>query len=170
LNHGAAFIITDRLGEELFRTRGATALLSRWFPGHEPDSGRLPTTLLDPLRRLSSLSALVVPYAAHHMGSASSLMVRILPIYRAQGHPWWTWIFREKDTHSLIPPAWQEQLTPREAQIIECVLQRWNNEQISWHLGCAQGIVKKHLQRVLAKLGIDDRPSLVFLASLYQRG
>jgi serine/threonine protein kinase len=169
VEHGAAFIITDRSGEELFRTRGATGLLSRWFPGHAPDSGRLPTTLLYPLQRLSSLSALVGPYAVHEIGSASSLTVRSLPIYGEQGHQWWTWVLQEKDTPSLIPPAWREELTVREAQIVEWVLQGWDNRLISCHLECSPATVKKNLQRVCAKLGADDKASLVFLASLYQR-
>lgn len=172
VKYGAAFIITDRSGEELFRTRGATGLLSRCFPGHAPDSGRLPTALLYPLQRLSSLSALVfpyAPYATHGIGFASRLTVRGLPIYGEQGHLWWTLILQEKDTPSLVPPAWQEKLTLREAQVVECVLQGWDNRLISDHLGCSLGTVKKNLQRVFAKLGIDNRSSLVSLASLYQR-
>jgi serine/threonine protein kinase/DNA-binding CsgD family transcriptional regulator len=173
-NHGVAVIIADRSGAELFKTREANGLLSRWFTGHEPDSRGLPPSLLEFLQLLSRRFGPVIPPFTNvydHTGSASRLTVRMLPIYGEQGFRWWTLALQEVDRPPLplVPPAWQEKLTLREAQVLECVLQGWDHSLISEHLGCQRSTVKKHLQRVFDKLGIDSRRSLVSLASLYQR-
>jgi serine/threonine protein kinase len=173
-NHGVALIIADRSGAEIFRTREATGLLSRWFTGHEPDSRGLPPSLLEPLQlRARHLGPVLSPFTSvyNHTGSASRLTVRILPIYGEQGFRWWTLALQEKDTPPLplIPPAWREKLTLREVQVVECVLQGWDHSLISEHQGCTRVTVKKHLQRVFDKMGVDSRRSLASLAALYQR-
>ena len=48
-------------------------------------------------------------------------------------------------------------LTPREAEVLLWVAQGKSNPEISSILGTAENTVKKHLQHIFEKLGIDNR-------------
>jgi DNA-binding NarL/FixJ family response regulator len=58
-------------------------------------------------------------------------------------------------------------LTQREVQVAECVLRGWDNQLIKEHLKCSLGTVKKHLQRVFDKLGVDSRAALIHKATRF---
>jgi DNA-binding NarL/FixJ family response regulator len=48
-------------------------------------------------------------------------------------------------------------LTPREAEVLLWVAQGKSNSEISTILGTAEGTIKKHLQHLFEKLGVDNR-------------
>jgi DNA-binding CsgD family transcriptional regulator len=48
-------------------------------------------------------------------------------------------------------------LTPRQREVLHWVAQAKSNWQIGQILGCAEGTVKKHLQRIYRKLGVENR-------------
>jgi DNA-binding CsgD family transcriptional regulator len=48
-------------------------------------------------------------------------------------------------------------LSPREAQVLLWIAQGKNNEEIGMILGAARNTIKKHVLRVLAKLGVESR-------------
>lgn len=64
-----------------------------------------------------------------------------------------------------MPSEWQQRLTPREAEIVNCLLRGWDNQLVAEHLGVALGTVKKHLQNIFGKLGVDGRAALIFQAA-----
>ena len=48
-------------------------------------------------------------------------------------------------------------LTPREREIMHWVSQGKSNWEVGQILGCVEQTVKKHLQRVYRKLGVENR-------------
>jgi DNA-binding NarL/FixJ family response regulator len=81
------------------------------------------------------------------------------------GQQLWALEFQELPRAIPVPEAWRQRLTAREAEIVSYVLQDWNNQLIADHLGLALATVKKHLQNVFDKLGVDSRTSLLFRAA-----
>jgi FixJ family two-component response regulator len=57
-----------------------------------------------------------------------------------------------------------EQLTPREHDVLHCVVAGMLNKQIALTLGIAEKTVKVHRGRVMEKLGVDSVAELVRLA------
>jgi DNA-binding NarL/FixJ family response regulator len=62
----------------------------------------------------------------------------------------------------------QEQLTPREAEVLAEVARGLSNAEVGRELFIGEATVKTHLLRIFAKLGVDDRTAAVTLA--YERG
>ncbi|HEY9377191.1 MAG TPA: response regulator transcription factor [Jiangellaceae bacterium] len=62
----------------------------------------------------------------------------------------------------------QEQLTPREAEVLAEVARGLSNAEVGHALSIGEATVKTHLLRIFAKLGVDDRTAAVTLA--YERG
>jgi DNA-binding CsgD family transcriptional regulator len=48
-------------------------------------------------------------------------------------------------------------LTPREREIMHWVMQGKTNWEVAQILGCVEQTVKKHLQRIYRKLGVENR-------------
>jgi len=67
----------------------------------------------------------------------------------------------------LRAPA-QDQLTPREAEVLAAVARGLSNAEVGQALFISEATVKTHLLRIFAKLGVDDRTAAVTLA--YERG
>ncbi len=62
------------------------------------------------------------------------------------------------------------QLTPREREVCELVVQGLLNKQIGYALGAAEATVKKHRARVLEKLEVQSVAELVTALQLMKRG
>jgi DNA-binding CsgD family transcriptional regulator len=148
-----------------WRTPGATALLETWFNPEELDSrGGLPTVLLERLELLESGRKHAGPESATlwmREGLEKSLRVSFVPIPEQGSGRLWGMVFQEVANWATVPAAWKTLLTQREQQVAECVLRGWDNQLITEHLKCSLGTVKKHLQRVFDKLGVDSRAALI---------
>ncbi len=59
-----------------------------------------------------------------------------------------------------------DKLTPREREVLELVVEGLLSKQIAVKLGCAEGTVKLHRSRMLAKTGAQTTGELVRLAML----
>lgn len=64
------------------------------------------------------------------------------------------------------PPAGpaQEQLTPREREVLELIAGGRSNKRIALELGISEKTVKTHVGHLLAKLGVADRTQAALLA------
>lgn len=156
---------------ERLRTPGVTALLEAWFtPEERGPLGEVPAVLLERLELLASgrKHAGVEPSTTWmREGQERSLRVTFAPLPDHSGGRLWALLLQEVSNWATIPPSWRDLLTQREVQVAECVLRGWDNQLIKEHLKCSLGTVKKHLQRVFDKLGVDSRAALIHKATRF---
>jgi DNA-binding CsgD family transcriptional regulator len=62
------------------------------------------------------------------------------------------------------PPAFPARLSPREAEVLHWIAEGKSNPAIAVILGVALGTVKQHVERILAKLGVENRAAAAALA------
>jgi DNA-binding NarL/FixJ family response regulator len=94
-----------------------------------------------------------------------TLEVSFLPLTGHFGDARWMLRFEEHSDALAVPEHWRLRLTEREQQVTSGVLQGWDNRLIGAELGCAEGTVKRHLQSIFEKLGVDSRTVLVVRAA-----
>jgi len=58
----------------------------------------------------------------------------------------------------------QDELTPRELEVLELIAQGMRNREIARAIGRTEATVKMHLKHVMQKLGVTDRTEAVTLA------
>lgn len=139
-----AVIVATKTGGMLFVSDRASALLRKYFPGAV--TGRLPP----------GLHGGVVPAA---------LDVRRTPgeigelIYLEEKPP-------APSPAQLVPLG----LTPRETEILFWVAQGKTNGEIGTILGAARTTVKKHVENLLPKLGVETRLAAALKAMEFLRG
>jgi DNA-binding NarL/FixJ family response regulator len=66
-------------------------------------------------------------------------------------------------THTDLPEAWHE-LTPRERDIIQCILQGSSNLEIAQVLCLSEKTVKNNITQILSRLNLRDRTQLAITA------
>jgi len=159
---GVESIVMASALSERMRTPGATALLESWFLPEDRDAQGLPTVLLERLKLLTSGRKLAGDEhtSMTFQKERKLLRVNFVPLpERGSGRLWG--LLLQEVADGVVPPAWRKILTPREIEVVEGVLQGWDNGLIAEHLECSLGTVKKHLQRVFDKLGVDSRGALM---------
>jgi DNA-binding NarL/FixJ family response regulator len=57
-----------------------------------------------------------------------------------------------------------EQLTPRELQVLDLVARGNRNKQVAFHLSIADETVRMHMKNILSKLSANDRTHAVTIA------
>lgn len=167
-HQGAESVVLRPPGTELMRTARATALLERWFAPIERGPGGLPGVLSEQLARLASDGGQVngASDTWTRSGPGVDLRVAFVPLPEDRGSPRpWALVLQEVRHTVPLPEPWRQQLTEREAEVVGCALRGWDNQLIAEELGCSVGTVKKHLQRVFDKLGVDSRAALLHRAS-----
>lgn len=162
---------------EEMRTSPTTVLLKRWFHPSELGSSGLPTELVERLALLAARGGEGTPGLevwkrdGEVWGLAGQeLRVTFTRLPTQDGQRFWALEFQEIPRVIPVPEAWRQLLTAREAEIVGCVLQDWDNQLIAEHFGRALATVKKHLQHIFDKLGVDSRTALMYRAALMSRG
>jgi DNA-binding CsgD family transcriptional regulator len=157
-----AALLTTNDGAELARSSAASALLERWFPPHELRDARLPPALV---AVLNSASANGGPASFCGQAPGKRLDVGFFPLRGRFGDRRWLVRLEEHGTDPTLPATWCARLTARQQQVAAAVLRGWDNRLIGAELGCSEATVKKHLQGIFDKLGVDSRTTLVVRAS-----
>ena len=65
--------------------------------------------------------------------------------------------------HGQADVELNERFTPRELEVVGLVAQGYPNRAIAEELSLAQVTVKKHVQSIIAKLGVDDRTQVAIM-------
>jgi DNA-binding NarL/FixJ family response regulator len=99
-------------------------------------------------------------------GAGADLKVSFMSLPEQSGgvRPW-AMLLQETSHAVPVPASWNATLTEREREVVVCVLKGWDNQLIAEELECSVGTVKKHLQRIFDKLGVDSRAALLTRAT-----
>jgi DNA-binding CsgD family transcriptional regulator len=163
-HRGARCLVQARPFVEEMRTPPTTAMLKTWFRPSELDSSSgLPTVLVE---RLAMQVARDGDKGLgwdvwEQPGKDRNLRVTSTRLPEREGRRLWAVEFQEIPHVVPVPEEWRRKLTGRETEVVGCVLQGWDNQLIAGHLGLALGTVKKHLQNIFDKLGVDSRAALI---------
>ena len=76
--------------------------------------------------------------------------------------------FAQRPASTPQPPAALDELTPREAEVLQLLAAGLSNSEIAARLVITDETVKTHVSRILTKLGLRDRTQAVVLA--YESG
>jgi DNA-binding CsgD family transcriptional regulator len=156
---GLETIVFSPAGREVARTPGASMLIEQWYPSVGPGRGRVPERLLEWIREVAQKASPIPSAEEEVLESAhGSLRVRIMPVPE-QGRISWALVFELRDPE--IPPQCRALLTPREIEVVKCVLQGSDNSEVAEDLDIEVGTVKKHLYRIFMKLGVYTRAELI---------
>ncbi|MBV9733058.1 MAG: helix-turn-helix transcriptional regulator, partial [Verrucomicrobia bacterium] len=149
-----AFVITRLDGEIYFSTRQANILLQAFFPGSS--MGRLPNQVIHWLDSEERHRPLAIETPAK--GD--------LQIDLAASDPGHLALLRlEQRNSSWGPKALQTLgLTPREAEVLYWITEGKTNPEISTILDTTLHTVKKHNNKLFAKLGVETRMAAARLA------
>jgi DNA-binding response OmpR family regulator/DNA-binding CsgD family transcriptional regulator len=149
-----AFVITCLGGEIYFSTRQANILLQAFFPG--ASMARLPDRVVHWLKSEERHKPLVIESTAK--GD--------LQIDLAASDPGHVALLRlEQRNSSWGPKALQTLgLTPREAEVLYWITEGKTNPEISTILDTTLHTVKKHNNKLFAKLGVETRMAAARLA------
>jgi len=144
---------------EIERTARAAELLDVWFAG-EPSVGGLPRVLVEELAQAQAARARGLVSAQRLMkeGKNVDLKVKFLPLRAPDGEPLWALVLCEVPR---VPSSWEALLTPREYYIVPWLLRGWDEDLVASEVGCQSGTVKKHIQRIYVKLGVENRVTLL---------
>ncbi|NBD16756.1 MAG: LuxR family transcriptional regulator [Cyanobacteria bacterium] len=158
-------IVVTLTGEVQFITQRAEQLLSQYFDRHAPDS--LPEPIEHWFQNQISLFASenTVPSSClslHIEQAAKQLLIRLIaePI---SGQ--YLLLLEEQKLPSFsIASLELIGLTKREAEILFWVAKDKSNAAIAKVLDCGQGTVRKHLEHIYEKLGVQTRTAAVMVA------
>ena len=168
----ATLVVREFDGRRIWQTALARQLLERYF-------GEMPDVVSPP-----ELMAWVGRQAIRHRAGADT---QTLTVSRGAGrltcslHPLedspaaaegqWLIVLREESEAAMLA-SWMQvfSLTAREAEVLYWVIQGKTNRDIGDILGASPATVKKHLERVYTKLGVETRTAAANLALTRVRG
>ena len=160
--NGQAWILLDSKGSILFETGQAVNLLTEYF-GH---NGSLPSELQHWLKqRLSELKASEHPDLTLEDFSIQSgstvLTVRLLSPAESTEQ---RLLLTERDQELRAQPLQALHLTKRQAEVLFWISQGKRNGEIATILETSPSTVKKHVERILSKLGVETRTTAATIA------
>jgi len=153
---------------EKMRTAHATALLEKWFAPFERGPFGLSQELMERLSLLRSKGEGDAAWGLdtwERSGEGQTLKVTFVQLPPLEGQRLWALMFQEIPHAIPLPTDWRLRLTPRQSEIVKCVLQGWDNQLIAEHCRIKVATVKKHLQNIFDKLGVDRRIALMCRAA-----
>lgn len=160
---GAIFVTSE--GEVQFMTQRAEQLLSQYFLPHAPYS--LPESLQHwfehQTAHLTFHENVLSPCLPLHMEQAGRrLIVRLIPDPIGEQY---LLVLEEQELPSFsIASLELLGLTKREAEVLFWITRDKSNAGIARVLGCCEGTVRKHLEHLYGKLGVQTRTGAVMVA------
>ncbi len=151
-------------GKLMWQTPLARDLLLRYYGTEAPET---PAPVLTWLRRhVAEAAALIEPPRLSIELGPKRLTFRLhQQIGDSEGGGDWLIIMREQSDESVIDAiALSFKLTPREAEVLYWVVKGKINRDIGDILGSSPMTVKKHLEHVFAKLGVETRTAAAGMA------
>ncbi len=147
-----AVLIVGEGGTIQFCTRLARRLLTRFFPGENDQSARLPVALAD-----WAADAARRPGPWTGPGAETRLGARLF----AEGQPGagFMLLLEEKPSGAVGSPGRLTALglTAREAEVLYWIAHGKTSPEIAIILDAAPNTIKKHVQNILPKLGVETR-------------
>ncbi len=149
-----AVLVVDADGHLVFCARGARELLHRYLGDFDPDAALPPALLAGQSVALPPglvyLRARRFAETGKHIGGDEGLTVLLL---------------KEEAPDPSLMLSTALDLTEREAEVLYWVAQGKTSPEIAIILGSALKTVKKHLQRVYEKLGVETRTAAALRAT-----
>lgn len=141
-----AVVVLDRAGTTVFATRLAYDLLAKYFPGGRP---------------------LALAAGGRFTRGAETLRVRR---FTEAGRDDIAMLALEEE-HAPPGPAslCQLGLTPRQAEVAYWVAQGKTNPETAMIVGASPRTIDKHMERILTRLGLENRGALILAASAILR-
>lgn len=151
-------------GKLMWQTPLARELLLRYY---ETEAPKTPEPVVQWLRRhVVELVAQIEPPRLSIERGPKRLSFRLhQKTGDSEGGGDWLIIMQEASDHSVIEAmALNFKLTPREAEVLYWVVKGKINRDIGDILGSSPMTVKKHLERIFAKLGVETRTAAAGMA------
>jgi DNA-binding CsgD family transcriptional regulator len=147
---GEGLAVVDQRGRVEFATRRAATLLQCWFgPQPEPD-----------LARLLSVDRKVLTSTALGKGRLVSVQVVRGSVNGAR----WRLLLAEQSAGLDSPRLDSLGLTRREGDVLALVASGYTNAEVARRLCVQPSTVRKHLEHVYAKLGVQNRTAAARIA------
>lgn len=169
----ASITVRVRDGRILWQTPLARALLSQHFPEDVTPAGPLhapPPMLVWLQRQVEAQVADAAPPAEPPRMSVEQAGRRLTfrlhhPVGDSEGGGDWLVVMQEvSDAQNIESLCLAFRLTAREAEVLYWVAQGKINRDIGDILGASPATVKKHLERIYAKLGVETRTAAAAMA------
>lgn len=156
----ATLVVRAGDGRLVWQTALARQMLQQWFGG---DSPWTPPPLLDWVRAQVAAGA-VGP--ASQAGSLVQGARRLhFTLHESTGEDEWLIVLREANDAAMLEGMMLAfKLTAREAEVLYWVVKGKTNRDVGDILGASAATVKKHLERVYEKLGVETRTAAAALA------
>jgi DNA-binding NarL/FixJ family response regulator len=151
-----AVVITDRNWRIEFATRSARGWFDKYFLPRR-DSQRLPSVLRSWLEHPKRRKNVVVIQKAHGKLWVSSLESE--QVDRCC-------LFLEEAESSVAEQTSARRLSAREMEVLNWVARGKSNSEIAALLNLKTATVKKHLERIFPKLGVENRTAAAHFALL----
>lgn len=160
----ATLVVNAHTGRVVWQTPLAKTLMQSHFA-----SSQLPQEAMawmrDAVQRLSS-GVLPPTLTLHHRPRRL-----ILALHEQTGDDEWLLVMRERSDEAVIQAlASNFKLTAREAEVLYWVAKGKTNRDIGDIFGTSHATVKKHLEHVFEKLGVETRNAAASMAAAKVRG
>lgn len=150
-------------GKLMWQTPLARDLLLQYYGSNAPQT---PQAVLDWLRRhLAEAERQIEPPRLSCPSPAPGSRRLTFRLHQQTGDDDWLIIMREESDETVIQAmSLSFKLTAREAEVLYWVVKGKINRDIGDILGSSPATVKKHLERVFAKLGVETRTAAAGMA------
>jgi DNA-binding CsgD family transcriptional regulator len=155
-------------GRLMWQTPLARQLLQAYYPNAQaPQPGHVPPPVLDWLRRHlgEATRQLEPPRLVAELGARRLTFRLHRQTGDGEGGGEWLIVMREESDAAVIEAMSRSfRLTAREAEVLYWVVKGKINRDIADIVGASPATVKKHLERVFAKLGVETRTAAAAMA------